>query len=119
MPHDLARLHLSREIHLPGLEQRHHEVEPGELINHRTNAGCARFLRGGKVEPHVSIHHLALEPLDEGTLLAGDFDADRLRSVLLHQTKEVVDRLIHRLTLADAINPEPITLGIIGPNTDY
>ena len=57
--------------------------------------------------------------MDESTLLPCDFDANLLRLVFLNQAEEVIDRVIHGLALADAIDPEPVSVGIIGPNRDH
>ena len=60
-----------------------------------------------------------LEPSDECTLLASDFDTNLLGFVGAHPVKQLVDGLVHRLLLAVAVHPEPIAVGVVCPMRDH
>src|SRR5690606_28870819 len=74
---------------------------------------------GSEVEPDVPVHHLPLQPLDEGPLLSSGLDSHLLGLVGLYQAEQVINGVVHGLTGTNPIYPEPVSIGIVGPNANY
>src|SRR5690606_37184573 len=74
---------------------------------------------GSEVEPDVPVHHLPLQPLDEGPLLSSGLDSHLLGLVGLYQAEQVINGVVHGLAGTNPIYPEPVSIGIVGPNANY